>query len=215
MSNYVQYGCGQTAPDDWLNFDASPRLWLERAPLIGPILHGLGKSNFPSNICVGDIVSGLPVPDGSVAGLYSSHVLEHIERSQVELALQNSLKLLRPGGIFRLIVPDLESLAARLLLDIKNRVPFAADRFMRDCYLGEEFRPRGIGGWARAVLGNSQHRWMYDRAQLTRMLDDNGFVGIRDCSFGDCEDLRFLEVEHADRFVSDGLTAIAIEARAP
>lgn len=215
MSNYVQYGCGQTAPVGWLNFDASPRLWLERALVTGSILRGLSKSNFPGNIRSGDIVRGLPLPDASVTGLYASHVLEHIERGKVELALTNSLKLLRPGGIFRLIVPDLESLAQRFLTDIASEAPFAADRFMQDCYLGEEVRPSGIGGWARALLGNSQHRWMYDRAQFTRMLADAGFVGIRDCAFGDCEDSRFLEVEHADRFVSDGLTAIAIEARAP
>src|SRR5262245_22988509 len=30
---YVQYGCGLSAPDDWLNFDASPTLWLQLIPV--------------------------------------------------------------------------------------------------------------------------------------------------------------------------------------
>ena len=60
---YVQYGCGLSAPDDWINFDASPNLWLERLTLVGRLYSGkkrlngkLVRKRFPERIMYGDIV---------------------------------------------------------------------------------------------------------------------------------------------------------------
>ncbi len=174
-----------------------------------------GRQAFSRDVRYGDIVSGLPVVLGSAAGLYCSHVLEHIDRSSVERALSNSLALLRPGGIFRVVIPDLEARARQYLSDLTAAQSYASDRFLQGCYLGEEARPRGIGGWARAILGNSRHRWMYDRSQFRQMLADAGFADIRDCEFGDCADPKFADVEALDRFVDAGIKEIAIEARRP
>ena len=74
---YVQYGCGQSCPDGWINFDASPTLRLQRLPVIGRLFKR-GATVFPDGVRFGDIVQGLPVPDGSVQGIYASHVLEHL-----------------------------------------------------------------------------------------------------------------------------------------
>lgn len=54
----------------------------------------------------GDIVRGLPIEEKCAQGIYCSHVLEHIDRKSFEIALQNTLTLLKPGGTFRLVVPD-------------------------------------------------------------------------------------------------------------
>jgi hypothetical protein len=32
---YLQYGCSQSYPDSWINFDTSPTLRLQRLPVIG------------------------------------------------------------------------------------------------------------------------------------------------------------------------------------
>jgi hypothetical protein len=72
---------------------------------------------------------------------------------------------------------------------------------------------RGVGGIARTLFGNSQHRWMYDPAQVRLMLEQAGFAEIRKCQFGDSEDLRFAEVEARDRYGAQGLEALAFEAR--
>jgi hypothetical protein len=32
---YVQYGCGWSAPKEWVNYDASPTLKWERIPILG------------------------------------------------------------------------------------------------------------------------------------------------------------------------------------
>jgi len=64
---YVQYGCGSSAPEGWLNFDASLRV-----PL------GIRGKVFPRNVRYGDIVRGLPIKDGTAKAVYASHILEHL-----------------------------------------------------------------------------------------------------------------------------------------
>ena len=118
---YVQYGCGICAPEGWLNFDASPRLWLERMPAVRTLLRWTFGLLFPSNVRSGNIVRGLPVPDGSVSAVYCSHVLEHLPRDELPAALCNTLRVLKPGGMFRLVVPDLYWRASVYLASAKNR----------------------------------------------------------------------------------------------
>jgi ubiquinone/menaquinone biosynthesis C-methylase UbiE len=96
---YVQYGCGFSAPKEWVNFDASPSPGIQKIPLIGKLLEKGLKTTFPSNVYYGDIIRGLPVKDNSCDGLYCSHVLEHLSLQDFRKALKNSYKMLRGGGI--------------------------------------------------------------------------------------------------------------------
>src|SRR5437764_15364039 len=92
-SLYVQYGCGLCAPDGWLNFDASPRLKLERSPGLRTMLRATAGLIFPANVWFGDIVRGLPVTDANARGVYCSHVLEHLPRADVPTALRNTHRM--------------------------------------------------------------------------------------------------------------------------
>jgi hypothetical protein len=75
VGEYVQFGSGFSAPEGWLNFDISPTLRFERLPLIGKLCT-CNMQRFRRNVLYGDIVKGLPIPDGSCRGIYCSHVLE-------------------------------------------------------------------------------------------------------------------------------------------
>src|SRR5262245_33014690 len=97
---YVQFGCGFCAPPGWVNFDSSPTLRIERLPVIGRLVRRK-TSRFPSNVRYGDIARGLPIADGSCAGLYGSHVLEHLALDEFRSALLNARRYLRRNGIFR------------------------------------------------------------------------------------------------------------------
>ena len=104
---YVQYGCGLSAPEGWLNYDASPRLRLERNFLAGPVVAKVFGRLFPPGTQFGDVVAGLPVASGAVDGVYCSHILEHLASEDVDYALVETMRILKPGGVFRLVVPDL------------------------------------------------------------------------------------------------------------
>ncbi len=202
---YVQYGCGWTAPRTWMNFDASPTLRFERIPMLGS-LYSKNARRFPENVRYGDIVAGLPIPDSSCAAIYCSHVLEHLALDHAKVALRQTLRYLKPGGTFRLVVPDMRILAANYLSDT---APDAAHRFMEASGLGRAQSRVGILGLLTKLFGNSQHLWMWDEPSLMEALRSAGFGSIRACSFGDARDPAFMDVEDPSRFES----AVSIEAQ--
>lgn len=50
----------------------------------------------------------LPFEDNSVGYLYASHVLEHLRDHEVRHFLKEACRTLRPGGLLRIVVPDLD-----------------------------------------------------------------------------------------------------------
>lgn len=207
---YVQYGCGFSAAEGWLNFDASPTLRFERIPLLGR-LHTRNSQRFPDAVRYGDIAKGLPLPSASCAGVYASHVLEHLSLQEFHAALAETARLLAPGGIFRLVVPDLEVICRTYLREADEGSPLAGERLIRGLQMGRESRRRGLAGFMIDWLGNSHHQWMWDEQGLRMHLARHSFVNIRRATFGDSDDAMFARVEAEDRFHG----ACAMEARAP
>ena len=204
---YVQFGAGHVGPKDWKNFDASPTLKLERIPLLGRLLNK-NASRFGPNIQFGDIVKGLPIPNGTVTGLYASMVLEHLTRADCMTALANSYKMLKDGGVFRLIVPDLY-LRAKFYLEGNNR---NAHWFINSTLLGRE-NFNGIKGKLFQVFGHSSHLWMWDEKSMREALESVGFTKIRRCDFGDSGDPMFSQVESYHRFYNEDIRELALEAK--
>lgn len=214
---YVQYGCGFSVGEGWLNFDASPTLRIERIPLIGPLLSAAFSGNvqrFPAAVRYGDIRKGPLVPPGTARAVYASHVLEHLALADWRVALANTFTMLAPGGVFRLVVPDLRERARRYLATAN---PGAATDFMHATMLGREARAGGVRGAVRDWLGHSAHLWMWDKASLAAELATTGFVGIRRCEFGDSGIAAFDRVEDPERFHDTALdiSECAMEARKP
>jgi ubiquinone/menaquinone biosynthesis C-methylase UbiE len=180
----------------WRNFDASPRLRLQRLAVVGGFL-ARGKVVFPAEVEYGDVVKGLPLADRSCQGVYCSHVLEHLSLSDLRKAMRETHRVLAAGGLFRLVVPDLEY-HARVYLE--NPSAGAAIDFMRATRLGNENRKRSIMPFLRDWLGNSNHLWMWDFKSLSGELSQASFSEIRRAEFGDSPDPKFNEVETADRW---------------
>ena len=203
---YVQYGCGFSAPDGWLNFDASPTLRFERSPI--GFLYTRNAKRFPLEVRYGDITRGLPIPDGSCRGVFCSHILEHLALEDCDRALANSFRYLQPGGLFRVVLPDLAAYVNEYVKDCSER---AALVFMESSSLGRTRRARGIVGLLGEWLGNSAHLWMWDERSLAARLREHGFVNIRRAVYGDSEDQRFAKVENPDRFID----ALAMQCARP
>jgi predicted SAM-dependent methyltransferase len=92
-------GCGGCFHSDWLNFD-----FVSHSPDV--IQH--------------DLRTRLPLNDGSCAVVYHSHVLEHFPRAFAPFFLQECYRLLVPGGILRVVVPDLETIARLYLKNLEG-----------------------------------------------------------------------------------------------
>ncbi|WP_288423868.1 class I SAM-dependent methyltransferase [uncultured Spirosoma sp.] len=206
---YVQYGCGLSAPSEWTNFDVSPTLRIQQFPIAGSLLKKRLNTVFPDNVLYGDIIRGLPVADNTCDGLYCSHTLEHLSLDDFRRALTNSYRILKPGGIFRCVVPDLESAARAYIAELDKGNPASSIAFIDTTLLGVKARPTTVRSRISALFGNSHHLWMWDTKSLAEELRKAGFVQIRACRFNDSEDPMFRHVEAADRFEG----AAALECR--
>lgn len=204
---YLQYGCGWSAPQDWDNYDASPTLFFEKLPLIGH-LYSKNENRFPSNVLYGDIVKGLPVRPSSFKGVYCSHVLEHLSLNDFRLAIRNTKLILEPGGVFRLVMPDLEYFVNKYIHDTSGN---RAQMFMRETALGLEVRPRGIREFIIDWFGNSRHLYLWDYRSIVPELESAGFIDVRRAVMGDSSDSAFKSVEVGERWKN----CLGVECRNP
>lgn len=58
-----------------------------------------------------DLRKGLPYPEASFDACYTSHVLEHLTPQHAKGSLQEQFRVLKQGGVVRVVVPDLENKA--------------------------------------------------------------------------------------------------------
>ncbi len=176
----VNVGCGQTPTEGWRNFDNSLSLRLAKIPFLPALLHKARILEAPqyqfihfarsNRIEYGDVAKRLPLSDGSVDVLYSSHMLEHLDREEASLFLKEARRVLCPGGIIRLAVPDIHK-HVQQYIESGN-----ADAFIADTLLCHP-RPRTIVQRLRILLvGTRHHQWMYDGASLRRLLLAHGVV---------------------------------------
>ena len=214
--NFVQFGCGMSAPHKWVNYDASPTLKFERLPVIGR-LYTKNADRFPETTLYGDIIYGLSHPAESVDGLFASHVLEHLSAEDCHKALGNAFTILKPGRTFRLIVPCLEWRARRYLGALTQGSEKAAHDFMKSCYLGLERRRHSLLDRLQDAIGNSIHLWMWDENSMCLALKEAGVDQIRHCSYGAAVSPEFKLVEDPEKLVDSesGNLEVALEARKP
>jgi hypothetical protein len=158
---YVHYGCGLSAPKEWNNFDASPTLRLQRLPIIGTLFQKQFNVVFPKEVHYGDIIKGLPLKENSCSAIYCSHILVHLSLRDFRTALANTFCVLKPGRLFRCVVPDLEVIARDYIEALKTNPETAIIDFIGDGLLiGIESRPKGIKGLTTDCFCNSHHLWM-------------------------------------------------------
>jgi hypothetical protein len=206
---YIQYGCGLSAPSDWINFDASPTLRIQKFPIFGRIVKSRLNTIFPDQVLYGDIIKGLPgTYDNYCDGVYCSHILEHLSLDDFRIALRNTYKILKKGGIFRCVLPDLEYAAKRYIEGLESNKSSSNIEFLECTSLGEFSRQRGIKALIINFFGNSKHLFMWDRLSLQKELIDAGFSKVRPCVYNDSTDQMFLLVEDKGRFEN----SLAVEA---
>lgn len=175
----VNVGCGQSPTKGWRNFDNSPSLYLARIPGLSQVLTGTGliskqQASFiqfcrTHSVEHGNATKGLPLKSGSVEVLYSSHMFEHLDREEAKLFLNEARRILCPGGIIRLAVPDIRMRAEKYMKELD------ADEFIASTNMARP-RPRTLAKRIGIlVVGTRQHQWMYDGASLSRLLESHGF----------------------------------------
>jgi len=178
----INLGCGATPTDGWINYDNSLTQYLVRRPVICNLVEFLGlldqrqqsylefaKSH---SIFFADAVRKIPVPDESVDLLYTSHMLEHLDRNEAKLFLDQAKRVLKQSGVLRIAIPDLRMIINDYMLDGD------ADKFVSATLLTIP-KPQGLFQRIKAaVVGGRHHHWMYDDKSLTKLIRENGFEKV-------------------------------------
>jgi predicted SAM-dependent methyltransferase len=102
--------------------------------------------------------------------VYSSHMVEHFDHRDALDFLKEVMRVLKPGGVVRLALPDLRIRVDSYLRDGD------ADEFVNRLYLARD-QPRGLRERLRwMVVGDRRHAWMYDAKSAMRLLEEAGFA---------------------------------------
>ncbi len=72
------------------------------------------------NIIAHNLTQGIPFPDASFDVVYHSHLLEHFPKNAVAPFLKECYRVLRPQGVLRVVVPDLEQIARTYLIALEK-----------------------------------------------------------------------------------------------
>jgi SAM-dependent methyltransferase len=132
----LNLACGDQAHPEWTNVEFWPHCLRYQAPLVGRLFRRLdaGKTHLDGRgapVRFTDLRNGIPYADESFDVVYHSNFLEHLDRRDAEQLLRECRRVLRPGGILRVVVPDLE-VQARSYLEALAAAgagePGAADR---------------------------------------------------------------------------------------
>ncbi|MGH8546556.1 MAG: class I SAM-dependent methyltransferase, partial [Gammaproteobacteria bacterium] len=186
-SDWLNLGCGLRAPENWLNVDGSLQVVFARRPRLKRVLANLGlypksqaKILWPPNIARLDLRNPLPFPDNRFSAVYSSHTLEHLYYDQAAALIRECYRVLKSGGICRVVVPDLAATIQRYLLRTSqsDQGDTAAEQLMDELLLHPRVPECGLLGLYHRLCGYHQHKWMYDGPGVAKLLREAGFFNV-------------------------------------
>lgn len=151
---HVQYGAGLCGPPGWLNYDASPMILLQRTPGLNLLPLARRGAPYPKTVRFGDVVRGLPVKSGTADLVYCSHTLEHLALADCRTALRETHRMLKAGGTFRAVLPDIRYLCEEYLRQAATD-PAAAVTFIRETHMGLAEAPVGSPSFVASSLAPS------------------------------------------------------------
>lgn len=190
----LNLGCGGFPLEGWTNIDGGDGV-LYRPP-------------DDERVIALDALRALEeLPPGLVTCISSEHFFEHFTRQQGFCILEESFRVLRPGGVVRIHMPDLAQII-RLYL---NQVPEADwDSIQmphRAVHLSLTTDPYGrllpAETYTPAIMVNNGfhmdgHRFVYDFETAKQCLQLAGFVDIERATFGQSRHTFLQGIDHHD-----------------
>jgi len=162
----LHLGCGPDVKPGWVNID-----------LQVPPPHNSVPSTTPPTFAIdSDLRRPLPLENDSCAYIYSCHFFEHLNRQHGEALMEDCYRVLRPGGIFRIVLPDFKKTFAAYL---------AGDRDFFDLVENGGFLPRCENGQRLmsdfvnfSVYQSGEHKQVYDEQTIEHLLKKMGYSRV-------------------------------------
>jgi len=119
-----------------------------------------------------DFNKPLPFPDNTFEGIFCEHVLEHFDYSHGQKLMAECLRILKPGGIVRIIVPN----GLTILKSYFEKPEFIVK--YKECKT--KFPMEAVNAW---FYQRYEHQCIYDAAYLSGMLVGVGYKEARESTY--------------------------------
>lgn len=95
----LNVGCGKVFHKDWVNIDVAP---------------------YSSSVQSWDLRKGISFATSYFDAVYHSHLLEHLKVNEAKYLIEECFRVLKPKGILRVVVPDLELIVRQYLTALEK-----------------------------------------------------------------------------------------------
>lgn len=151
----LNIGCGTDYKDGWVNIDNNSDNNIEKLDLSW------------------DMRKPLPFENESVDYIFNEHFLEHLSVEEGQLAIKDFLRVLKKGGVLRIAMPDLGEVVKNYLDINWRKRPFIKKFGLDFIKTPAELININFSWWG--------HKWLYDREELERRLEEAGCRDITKC----------------------------------
>lgn len=190
----LNIGCGGNRIPGWLNADRFP----------------------PPGVTFLDATKALPFEDAGFDAILCEHMIEHIPKGDAIALIAEMRRILRPGGIARLVTPDLNWFARRIIEEAPAGAP---DERYREFLRG--WHKQADISWCDAInlcFYEHGHRYIWSIEELRGAMEAAGFTDLVVTRAGRPDAAVFAGVEGHPRIMGEepnALEAFGIEGRAP
>ena len=123
--------------------------------------------------------------------VYHSHMLEHLTNNEGIEFLRECNRVLQPGAIMRLLVPDLESFSKKYV----EGDDFFFDAYRKEALDNDSNLYPTRGAIFMGMLHNHGHKMGYDFETLQYVLKQTGFTNVKKTMFQESQLTDIQEIE--------------------
>jgi predicted SAM-dependent methyltransferase len=204
----LNLGCGPVQPDGWVNVDGSMRAWLvARWPVINRVLEGsrvIPPTDF-RGVQYERLEQRWRWADGSIDAIYAGEILEHFTREKGLAFLRECFRVLRPGGVLRVRVPDNARFWGNYLKEYAAAAARPRHEWTTDHSRWVEMFFRDICVERRWLASYGHfHKWMYDDVSLITAFEHVGFEDVNRRAFHESAIIDVALVETRDDLIVEG-----------
>lgn len=186
----LHIGCGGNYLDGWFNTDLIPN-------------HRRTQLNATRRF---------PFPNNTFDYIFTEHMIEHVPYAKGKTMLSECFRVLKPGGILRIVTPDLKFLIGLYQNDNKinkDYVEWSSDLFLKD------LAPHNATSVINNFYRDWGHQYIYDVPVMRDALTKAGFLEITETEIGNSPHSALCGLEHAQRMPPGflALESMIIEAK--
>jgi len=171
----LQIGGGWRRLDGWLNTD------IELIP----------------DVMRMDATEPFPFQDKTFQYIYTEHMIEHLPYQKGTRMLRECYRVLRDGGMIRVITPDLAAIVGLYRCELS----FDQQEYLQwFCHTFVQEAPRDPVSAINAMFRQWGHQFIYDEKTLTDSMRVAGFRSVNRCALGESLHVSLKNMENQQRY---------------